>query len=42
MVNGWSQVEIKTKGLGETNPIGDDSAEEGRAKNRRIEIIFTH
>lgn len=42
VVNGWSQIEIKTKGLGETNPIADNATEEGRAKNRRIEIIFTH
>jgi len=40
--NGWSKVEIQTKGLGKVNPISDNSNEEGRAKNRRIEIIFTH
>lgn len=42
MDNGWSNIEIQTRGLGEVNPVADNSSEEGRQKNRRIEIIFSH
>lgn len=34
------KYKIATNGLGVANPISDNSIEEGRAKNRRVEIIF--
>jgi outer membrane protein OmpA-like peptidoglycan-associated protein/outer membrane protein assembly factor BamB len=38
--NGVSSKRISTKGYGETNPVADNSTEEGRRKNRRTEIII--
>ena len=37
---GISTSRIKTTGLGETNPIADNSTLEGRQSNRRVEIIL--
>jgi outer membrane protein OmpA-like peptidoglycan-associated protein len=31
---------IKSSGYGEANPVADNSKAEGRAKNRRVEVIF--
>ncbi len=32
--------QVKSAGYGEDRPIGDNSSSEGRAKNRRIEVVF--
>ena len=31
---------IKSSGYGEAKPVADNSRAEGRAKNRRVEVIF--
>jgi len=31
---------VKSSGYGENNPVADNSKAEGRAKNRRVEVIF--
>jgi len=41
MINGVSSKQISYEGKGEANPIGDNSTEEGRAKNRRVAISFS-
>lgn len=30
---------LKAKGWGQTKPVGDNSSEDGRAKNRRVELV---
>ena len=32
-------VLLTTAGLGDTMPIGDNNTEEGRAQNRRVELV---
>ena len=34
-------VRITTRGLAYDSPIADNSTEEGRAQNRRVEILIT-
>ena len=36
---GISEVRLTTVGYGLSRPIADNSTEEGRAKNRRVELI---
>jgi len=38
---GISQNRIKTRGLGDTQPVADNSTLAGRQANRRVEIIFS-
>jgi outer membrane protein OmpA-like peptidoglycan-associated protein len=35
---GISAGRLKTTGLGESRPVGDNATEEGRALNRRVEL----
>jgi type VI secretion system protein ImpK len=36
------QSRITAKGMGEANPVADNSTPDGRAQNRRIEIVLNH
>jgi outer membrane protein OmpA-like peptidoglycan-associated protein len=38
---GVAQTRITTDGLGEENPVAPNNTDEGRAKNRRIELVVT-
>lgn len=38
---GISKYRIKTRGLGDTRPVADNSTLSGRQANRRVEIIFS-
>lgn len=36
--HGIEEKRLKTKGLGQTNPVGDNKTEEGRHQNRRVDF----
>lgn len=38
--NGCSESRLFTKGFGATKPIADNASDEGKALNRRVEILF--
>ncbi len=38
---GVSEMLITSRGEGESNPLADNSTSEGRAKNRRVDILIT-
>jgi OmpA-OmpF porin, OOP family len=39
VANGVDAKRLKSKGLGQTAPVADNRAEDGRAKNRRVELV---
>ncbi|MCU1338286.1 MAG: hypothetical protein JWO19_3867 [Bryobacterales bacterium] len=39
--HGVDRSRIAIKGYGEDHPVGDNSTDEGRAKNRRVEVVRT-
>lgn len=40
--NGIEEIRIKTIGLGSSKPINDNNTDQGRSKNRRVEIKITN
>jgi outer membrane protein OmpA-like peptidoglycan-associated protein len=38
--NGVKRTRLDPKGMGDTNPIADNTTETGRARNRRIELVL--
>jgi outer membrane protein OmpA-like peptidoglycan-associated protein len=34
-----SPVRLETRGFGDTKPVSDNVTEEGRARNRRVELV---
>jgi OOP family OmpA-OmpF porin len=41
VAGGLNAAEVRTLGLGETDPVADNASEEGRAQNRRVVIVVT-
>jgi len=39
IANGVDAVRLTAKGLGQTDPVADNSTDDGRAKNRRVELV---
>jgi outer membrane protein OmpA-like peptidoglycan-associated protein len=39
VAHGADAVQLKAQGLGQTKPVADNSTEDGRAKNRRVELV---
>ena len=37
---GIEEARLTTSGLGENNPVADNSTHEGREKNRRVEVVI--
>ncbi|NEU08922.1 OmpA family protein [Flavihumibacter sp. R14] len=40
IANGISSARLTTEGRGETEPIADNTTEEGKAQNRRVEVVI--
>jgi outer membrane protein OmpA-like peptidoglycan-associated protein len=38
--SGFPDSRVRTRGLGDTQPIGSNATADGRAKNRRVEVIL--
>jgi outer membrane protein OmpA-like peptidoglycan-associated protein len=41
LAQGVEAAHIETEGLGPDQPVADNATAEGRARNRRVEIILT-
>ena len=41
LAEGVPETNLRIRGSGETDPVGDNNTDEGRAQNRRIEFEFT-
>ncbi|MBK9474411.1 MAG: OmpA family protein [bacterium] len=40
MIKGYSADQVRARGVGEESPIADNGTSEGRANNRRVEIVL--